>query len=241
MITTTELLTYLKIAKTAWLTSTAYKVGDYVIQTAILYECLIDHTSGTFATDLTNLKWSVAGASFIDTCVNVAIDYANGFCNRDFRQANYTEYLDGYGSTINIRNMPLTITDGKITVLQYLDTSTGVWTGIIDIAGDTIDNSTQRNTSGQIRLLKGYTFPVGNENIQVTYEGGYATTPADIKAVCLRRAAVYWQDSPASSHGRLGIASKNTGGQSSSGISFNKDVEALADKEILRRYRIQNV
>ncbi len=42
---------------TGWLTSTAYAIGDMVFDTLKLYRCLISHTSGTFATDLTAVKW----------------------------------------------------------------------------------------------------------------------------------------------------------------------------------------
>lgn len=41
----------------AWITSTPYVVGDYVLESSIVYYCLIDHTSGTFATDLSNGDW----------------------------------------------------------------------------------------------------------------------------------------------------------------------------------------
>jgi hypothetical protein len=44
---------------TAWVTATSYSVGDLVRQGGEDYECLIAHTSGTFATDLTALKWGV--------------------------------------------------------------------------------------------------------------------------------------------------------------------------------------
>jgi len=40
-----------------WATSTAYSIGATVNQSGDLYICLIAHTSGTFATDLTALKW----------------------------------------------------------------------------------------------------------------------------------------------------------------------------------------
>ena len=41
----------------AWVTSTSYAVGTYVISSGSYYKCLIAHTSGTFATDLAALKW----------------------------------------------------------------------------------------------------------------------------------------------------------------------------------------
>jgi hypothetical protein len=40
-----------------WVTSTAYSVGDKVENNSIPYVCLVAHTSGTFATDLSNNYW----------------------------------------------------------------------------------------------------------------------------------------------------------------------------------------
>lgn len=44
-------------APAAWLTATAYIVGDYVTQSGTIYLCIVAHTSGTFATDLAAGKW----------------------------------------------------------------------------------------------------------------------------------------------------------------------------------------
>lgn len=41
----------------AWQTSTSYVVGDYVTETAIIYYCINNHTSGTFAIDLAAGDW----------------------------------------------------------------------------------------------------------------------------------------------------------------------------------------
>jgi hypothetical protein len=41
----------------AWLTATNYVVGDFVKESSIIYYCIEDHTSGTFATDLAADKW----------------------------------------------------------------------------------------------------------------------------------------------------------------------------------------
>lgn len=43
----------------AWTTTTAYKVNNIVTEAGNTYICLIDHTSGTFSTDLSNLKWQI--------------------------------------------------------------------------------------------------------------------------------------------------------------------------------------
>ena len=42
---------------TAWLTSTAYVINDEVRNSTKAYRCIVDHTSGTFATDLSAGKW----------------------------------------------------------------------------------------------------------------------------------------------------------------------------------------
>ena len=41
----------------AWVTATLYRVGQQVISSNLTYTCLIQHTSGTFATDLTAINW----------------------------------------------------------------------------------------------------------------------------------------------------------------------------------------
>lgn len=41
----------------AWATATVYAVGDLVIQANQIYQCLVAHTSGVFATDLAALNW----------------------------------------------------------------------------------------------------------------------------------------------------------------------------------------
>jgi len=40
-----------------WQTSTGYVPGQYVTENSLIYYCLIAHTSGTFATDLSNGDW----------------------------------------------------------------------------------------------------------------------------------------------------------------------------------------
>lgn len=40
-----------------WVTLTDYEQGDVVLQGGIVYVCMVDHTSGTFATDLAAGDW----------------------------------------------------------------------------------------------------------------------------------------------------------------------------------------
>lgn len=45
--------------KGAWLTATAYERGDIVTEDGSSYICLLDHTSGVFATDLSSSRWQL--------------------------------------------------------------------------------------------------------------------------------------------------------------------------------------
>lgn len=49
--------TQIQGAYSAWVTSTAYAIGDLTTEGGSYYRCLEGHTSGTFATDLTGGKW----------------------------------------------------------------------------------------------------------------------------------------------------------------------------------------
>ena len=49
----------------AWVTSTDYTVGDLVSNSGTNYYCKVDHTSGTFATDLTSGYWYAEPSSLV--------------------------------------------------------------------------------------------------------------------------------------------------------------------------------
>ncbi len=56
-------------ALSAWVTSTAYVSGppaSYVSQGGSSYECLVAHTSGTFATDIAAGKWGIVASKGVD-------------------------------------------------------------------------------------------------------------------------------------------------------------------------------
>jgi hypothetical protein len=62
--------------RTDWATSTVYAIGDNVYNSGISYVCLVHHTSGTFATDLTatSPKW-IATEALAMTEDNVSVIY----------------------------------------------------------------------------------------------------------------------------------------------------------------------
>lgn len=170
MITQVEILRYLNIAIKVWATTTVYKIGNYVSKDGTIYECLLDHTSGTFATDLTNLNWSAS--TFMLSCVEQAVSDVNTFCNRDFRAAAYTQYFTGSNSSrAMVRNFPV----NSVTSLKILDTDTNAYTdNVIDGSADTIANTLILDRYA-IELLKGYSFSEGSR-YQLVYNGGYVSS-----------------------------------------------------------------
>lgn len=61
-------------SSTAWATSTAYVVGDVRLESNDCYYCLTAHTSGTFATDLADNKWTALKVpAFLNIPVRQAI------------------------------------------------------------------------------------------------------------------------------------------------------------------------
>jgi hypothetical protein len=66
-----------KSVGTSWLTNTAYKVGDivYTGSPAVIYRCLVAHTSGTFATDLAAGDWIIEINKWVTGTPYVVGDY----------------------------------------------------------------------------------------------------------------------------------------------------------------------
>lgn len=61
------------VARGPWVTATAYARNDLVTQSSNVYICLVDHTSGTFSTDLAANKWMVWSYAFNNDTELVAL------------------------------------------------------------------------------------------------------------------------------------------------------------------------
>mgnify|MGYP000881372580 FL=1 len=70
----------------AWLTATAYTIGQLVTQAGNVYYCLVDHTSGTFATDLAADFWLPQA----DGVIEPPTDYTED----ELRELNFTQSAD---------------------------------------------------------------------------------------------------------------------------------------------------
>lgn len=81
-----------------WVTSTAYVVDQLVRDTGNVYICLVDHTSGTFATDLAANKWELfasKGSAGAGTGDLLAANNLSDVSNADTALANLGGSTDG--------------------------------------------------------------------------------------------------------------------------------------------------
>ncbi len=103
-----------------WITNYAYAVGNYIINTGVVYKCLVAHTSGNFTTDLAALDWSANNwltatayvyGDFVNQSDNVyacviphtsgtfATDLANGIW---VQQTSLTLSMPNFGDGVNL-------------------------------------------------------------------------------------------------------------------------------------------
>lgn len=74
----------LKASPAAWVTSTSYHIGDFVTESSKTYYCIVDHSSGTFATDLAANKWVE------QYCYEIPTDYESA----DIFKLKFTQSAD---------------------------------------------------------------------------------------------------------------------------------------------------
>lgn len=143
-----------------WLTSTSYQVDDVVIQSNLIYKCLIAHTSGTFATDLAAVRWvrlstDVSGASG-------TLPVANG----------------GTNSTTALSGSSIAISNGSALVQGAAGTTTTLLHGNASGAPTYSAASLTTDVSGVLPLANGGT----NKNMTAV-NGGVVWTDADSQEV----------------------------------------------------------
>ncbi len=218
----------MNISCPAWAANTLYNVGDYVISTSVIYQCIAGHTSGG---SFSATNWTTTTVAL--QCVNAAIQFVNKACNRDFRTGAYTVEFTGNDSLfVYADNSPVT----ALSSIKALNTSTGEWETIFT-GTDTISDSAKVINEHKIQLLKGYSFAVGTL-YQLVYTGGYADGAAPVNEICLEVAQDFWNNSNASGQSRQGLSSENIGGQSSNGKGFNPDAVSERFKSQLEAYRV---
>ncbi len=119
----------LTAAYPTWITATAYYIGDYVTNGATSYKCLIDHTSGVFATDLAAAKWVVVTFAGIFTVKHIGALWL-------LTQNRPTSVVKG---TFTSATTSTSITVQENTSIRV--TTHGSWTGTLKVE-KTYDGST---------------------------------------------------------------------------------------------------
>jgi hypothetical protein len=132
----------------AWITAFPYAVNDIVIQSNMIYQCLIAHTSGTFATDLAAVRWlrvstDVSGATGVLALANGGSDKAltSVLGGVVYTDANSMEVL-GVGTS----GQYLKSNAGAAPTWSAVDIATSSVTGVLPVAnGGTNKNLTVVN------------------------------------------------------------------------------------------------
>lgn len=110
---------------TVWVTATAYTTSNTVFHGSAFYRCLIAHTSGTFATDLTALKWQlIVDLSTIATvsATQVAVTPAGGISATTVAAA--INELDAEKAALSHTHLSSAITDSTAAGRNMLAAAT---------------------------------------------------------------------------------------------------------------------
>ena len=157
----------------AWVTATAYAIGDLVEEAGSVYLCFVAHTAGTFATDLAAGKWGdMTGAiSTSPTFTNVTATGTGTFAT--LAVSGNTTLGDAAGDTLTVNAGTWTI--GAAGYVSTLSAGT--------VAGSTVilERHTQTATghAGGATNLIGNDFATtvsGANNIDIATAGRFAFT-----------------------------------------------------------------
>jgi len=112
----------------------------------------------------------------IEALIDNITDQFETYCGVDsFHDNDYTEYIDSKNSQyLFVTNTPLN------SVASIYDDSDWTWG-----ENTLIDSDDYRIKNGRYLTFK-FGFYEGNENIKITYNGGFATIPGDLKLACIK-------------------------------------------------------
>lgn len=151
-----------------WVTATAYVIGDTVIESSKIYQAITNHTSGVFATDLTNGEWSALYPNSIEASGGVSDNNIVTFDGATGQLVQGTGVtLTAAGNITGINNFSATGTTTLNTSLTgALKATAGVvGTGTINLASEVsgilpLLNGGTGNTTGTATINANLTGPI---------------------------------------------------------------------------------
>ncbi len=105
--------------------------------------------------------------------------FLENYLERKIEQASFTEYYDGDGEDLFIKNYPIASSPAMVISYNSGTQNTPVWNVI---------NPENYSIYFEEGIIK-YAFPTGERNIKVAYTGGYATVPADMELAAIQMIA----------------------------------------------------
>jgi hypothetical protein len=138
--------------------------------------------------------------------------FVQSWTDRSFTLATYNEARKGHG--------------GAAMVMRYYPV---LAVNSVFVDGLPVDAANISFDSTAVYLTNGAKFNRGVNNIQIAYQAGYATVPADIEQAVIDTVALRWKERE-----RIGMSSKGLAGETTSFVI--KDLSAAA-MSILNQYK----
>lgn len=163
-----------------------------------------------------------ADDALLSTLITAASLALETVCNRVFSLSAYVDVLDGNGrDRINLSESPIASITSLTIDGQAVLASTG-W----NVTGYTVDND-----GSHTLYLVGKAFSRGRRNVSVSYQAGYAATPADLKQATVELVALKYRQKEV-----VGIESKTLAGESVhfEKIDFPESVERVVQNYMKR-------
>jgi hypothetical protein len=125
--------------------------------------------------------------------INAASDLIEAHCRRVFQQATLTEGLDGDGGTsVYVSRPPIDAAQPVTVVIADPFSGVTLTPDQYVVYGKLGKIALSELVVGLPRQLMYPAFPIGRQNIQVTYTGGYAAVPAAVQLACCLAVAASW-------------------------------------------------